>query len=433
MSSQISGKLSALLFICIIIGVVIGYFIPKPGMVPASELETLKSQINDLQSQLQIKEQEIAQLNAEINKLKGRKIKAAFIYVGPIGDYGWTHAHDSARKIVDEEFEWLETAYSEKVSEADVARYIDRYIKEGYDVIFTTSYGFMDATLDAAKKYPDKIFFHCSGFKRWKNMGTYFAEFYQLYYLNGLMAGALTKTNKIGYVAAYPIPEVIRHINAFALGIKEVNPQAKVYVRWIFAWYDPTKAREAAEALINEGCDVLAFTEDSPTVIQVGEKYSEAGKQIYTFSHYSPMLKYGPNTVVSGQIVHWEVIYKDILMKIYLGIYNNTNLENVDYWWMLREGAVELGCDYGVPINPKFVDKLKSIIINHETFGNISVYDLVFKRLKQMSEPTVVFDPFTGPIMDQSYKIRIPEGVRADHDTLWTINWFVDNVVGTIP
>ncbi|RLE85153.1 MAG: BMP family ABC transporter substrate-binding protein, partial [Thermoprotei archaeon] len=198
-------------------------------------------------------------------------------------------------------------------------------------------------------------------------------------------------------------------------------------------WYDPVKAREAAEALINEGCDVLAFTEDSPTVVEVGEQYTKEGKQIYTFSHYSPMLKYGPDTVVSGQLVHWEVIYRDILVKIYTGVYNTTNLENVDYWWMLREGAVELGCDFGVPINPKFVDELKAKVIDHPEFGRISVYDLVFKRLKQMSEPTVVFDPFTGPIRDQEGNIRIPAGMRADHDTLWTMDWFVDNVATPLP
>ncbi len=365
-----------------------------------------------------------------------KKIKAAFIYVGPIGDYGWTHAHDAGRKYVQEEFkDWLETVYAESVPEADAPRYLDRFVvEEKSDVVFTTSFGFMDATIEAGKKYPDKIFFHCSGYKRAKNVGTYFAEFYQLYYLNGLMAGALTKSGKVGYVAAHPIPEVVRHINAFALGVKEVNPNAKVDVRWLFSWYDPAKAREAAEAMIADGVDVLAFTEDSPAVIQVGEEYTtKKGKPIYTFSHYSPMLQYGPNSAVSGQLVHWEKIYEDILMKIYLGVYNNQNLENVDYWWMLREGAVELGADFGKPINPKFEDALKAVKVKDPILGEISVYDLVFKRLEQMKEPTVLFDPFTGPIYDQDGKLRIEPGRRASHDELWTIDWFVDNIVAKIP
>jgi len=414
------------LIVGILVGTAIGYFIPRADMVPVTEYNKLKNQLSE-------KEDLISQLESQLQQLKGKKIKAAFIYIGPIGDYGWTHAHDVGRRYVDEKFDWLETAYAESVRVADAARYIERFVKEGYNVIFTTSYGFMDPTIEVASKYPNVLFFHCSGYKRAKNVGTYFAEFYQIYYLNGLMAGALTKTNKIGYVAAYPIPEVIRHINAFALGVKEVNPDAKVYVRWIFDWFNPSKAREAAESLISEGVDTLAFTEDSPTIVEVGQQHTKEGKQIYTFAHYSPMLKYGPDTVVSGQLVHWEVIYQDILMKVYLGIYNNTNLENVDYWWMLRENAVELGADFGVPINPKFVPELKNRIIDHPEFGKISVYDLVMKRLAQMKEETVLFDPFTGPIKDQNGVVEILEGQRASHDTLWSIQWFVDNVVGTIP
>jgi len=363
-----------------------------------------------------------------------RKLKVGFIYVGPIGDYGWTHAHDVGRRYLEEKFPWIETVYAESVAEADVGRYIDRFIvEEGCDVVFTTSFGFMDATIEAGEKYPDKIFFHCSGYKRRANVGTYFAEFYQLYYLNGLMAGALTKTGKVGYVAAHPIPEVIRHINAFTIGVREVNPNATVDVRWLFKWYDPAAAREAAESLIAEGCDVLAFTEDSPTVIEVGQEHTEAGQQIYTFSHYSPMQKYGPDSCVSGQLVHWEKIYEDIIIKVYLGVYTPENLENVDYWWMLREGAVELGADFGQPINPKFVDDLKSVYVDDPLLGHISVYDLVMTRLEQMSEETVLFDPFTGPIYDQDGNLRIEAGRRASHDELWTMDWFVEGVIATIP
>jgi len=363
------------------------------------------------------------------------KLKAAWIYVGPIGDYGWSHAHEQGRLYVKDKFPWLEALPpAEAVAEADVDRYIERFIvEEKADVVFTTSFGFMDATIEAGKKHPDKILFHCSGYKRAPNVGTYFAEFYQLYYLNGLMAGALTKTGKVGYVAAHPIPEVVRHINAFALGVKEVNPEATVHVRWLFAWYDPAKAREAAESLIADGCDVLAFTEDSPTVIEVGQEYVEKGQPVYTFSHYSPMQKFGPDSCVSGQLVHWEVLYQDILAKIYAGAYTNKNLENVDYWWMLKEGAVELGGDFGVPINPKFEAPLKAKKVTDPVFGEISVYDLVLKRLEQMSEETVLFDPFTGPIKDQAGTVRIEAGRRATHDELWTIDWFVENVVGEIP
>lgn len=360
---------------------------------------------------------------------EGKTIKAGFVYVGPIGDYGWTNAHEIARKEVEAKFPWLKTIYVESVPESDSARIIDRLVsEEKCDIVFTTSFGYMDATIDAGKKYPDKTFMHCSGYKRDKNVGTYFAELYQMYYLNGLMAGALTKTGKVGYIGAQPIPEVIRHINAYALGVKEVNPSAKVYVKWLFSWYDPAKAKEAAESLVAEGVDAIAFTEDSTAIIDVGESYTQKGKQIYTFSHYSPMLKFGENTVVSGQLVNWTIMYEEILRRLYTNTWDNR-----DFWWLLKEGACDLGGDFENPINTKFEKDLKGKFANDPKLGKISIYDLVFKRYDQMKEETVLFDPFTGPIKDQAGKIRIPEGERASHDTLWKMDWFVDNVMGEIP
>jgi len=367
------------------------------------------------------------------SQVKDGKIKAAFIYVGP-KDSGWSYMHDVARRYINEKFPWLETVYAEDVSEADIDHYVERFIvEEGCNVVFTTSFAFMDATLEAAKKYPHTIFFNCSGYKRAPNVGTYFAESYQLYYLNGLMAGVLTRTDKIGYVASYPTPEIVRHINAFALGVKEVNLGATVDVRWLFAWYDPTKVRTAAESLIQEGCDVLAFTEDSPTVVKVGQEYTEKERSVYTFANYSPMQKLGPDSCVSGQLVHWEVLYEDILAKIYAGVYTSRNLVDVDYWWMLREKAVELGGEFGVPINPEFESIFKEQEIADPLLGKISVYDLIMKRLEQMREVTVLFDPFTGPIKDQEGKVRIEVGQRASHDELWTMDWFVENIVGKLP
>ena len=364
-----------------------------------------------------------------------KTLRAAFIYIGPIGDIGWTYAHEQGRLYVQNLFnDWLVTNYSESVPEGQSQSYLDNYVSLGYDIIFTTSFGYMDATYDAAVAYPDTIFFHCSGYKRRANMGTYFAEFYQLYYLNGLMAGALTKTGKIGYVAAHLIPEVVRHINAFALGAQEaysrLHPGQNITleIRVLHSWYDPTKARQAAQDLINWGADALAFTEDSPGVIQLAEEVTEGGKQIYTFAHYSPMLKYGNETVVSGQLVHWGILYQDILAKVYLGIYNTTNLENVDYWWMLKEGAVEMGADFGVPINSKFIPELKSMYVDIPDLGHITVYNWIMTRLAQMSGENVVFDPFTGPIYANNGTLMVPEGVRLDHDALWSMDWFVIHV-----
>jgi simple sugar transport system substrate-binding protein len=358
------------------------------------------------------------------------KIKAGFIYVGPIGDFGWSYAHDQARRIVDDTYPWLETVYVEAVPEGEVEGVIDRLInQEGVDIVVTTSFGFMDGTFSAAQRYPDKIFFHCSGFKRAPNMATYMADFHQVYYLNGVIAGALTKTGKLGYVGAFPIPELKRHINAFALGARRVNPNAEVLVRWLqTSWYDPAGAKEAAESLIAEGVDVLAFTEDSPTVVQVAAEHG-----LPSFGHYSPMYKFAPNFVASGQLVHWEAIYFDFFAKVYAGLYTPKNLGNVDYWWLLREGAVELGADFGMPINPVFEDQLKSTIVNDPVYGEISVYDLVFALLKAMADPEYAFSPFTGPIRDRKGHLRVPEGVRLTMDELITMEWAAEGIVGAWP
>jgi basic membrane protein A len=358
---------------------------------------------------------------------QNKKLKACFVYVGPIGDVGWTFAHNEARLAAEKAIPGLETRYVESVPEGQAMPVIDRLVADGCNVIFTTSFGFMDQTLEAAKKYPEVIFSHASGFKRAPNMATYMADFYQVYYLNGLMAGALTKSGKVGYVGAFPIPELKRHISAFALGVRAVNPRATINVKWINTWFDPAKAREAAEALIAEGNDILAFTEDTATVVQTAAK-----KKVPSFSHYNSMYKYAPDYVVSGQIVHWEKIYIDFLKKVQNGTYTNKNLQDVDYWWLLREGAVELGAQTGMPINPKFIPALKAakMTVNGK---QVSVYDRVMQLLKDMSSPKPTFDPFTGPIKDRYGVLRVPAGRTMTVKELNEMKWMAPGVVGLVP
>jgi len=181
--------------------------------------------------------------------------KAAFIYIGPPGDLGWSYEHDRGRKAVEAEFgDAVETTYIESVEEGpDAARVIRQYAQEGYDMIFATSYGYMDPMYEVAEEFPDVIFEHNSGYKTLDNMATYFGRIYQPRYLAGLVAGSMTEVNSIGYVAAFPIPEVIRGIDAFTLGVREVNPEATVNVVWTNTWYDPVKEREAAIALLDSG------------------------------------------------------------------------------------------------------------------------------------------------------------------------------------
>ena len=433
-----STQWAALSIILLLVGVALGYLFAPTTTVTVTQTKTVGQA------------GQAGTTTVTVTKTispEGKKIKAAFIYVGPIGDIGWTYAHHQAKEMVDKKYDWLETTHVESVAPADAAGVIEQLISQGYDVIFTTSFDFMDPTLEEAKKHPDKIFWHCAGYKRAPNMGTYFADFYQIYYLNGLMAGALSKTKKIGYVAAHLTPEVVRHINAFALGVKEVCADCKVYVREIGAWYDPTKARQAAESLISEGVDVLAFTEDSPAVVQVAQEHYQKGERVLAFGHYSPMEEFGKDVCVSGQLVHWEKIYDDILSKIYAGSYSTDNLEDVDYWWKLKEGSVELGCTFNQPINPKFVDELKSVKVqetiqlpNGTILENPDVYTLVMARLIQMGAIWTgskwiyandeTFDPFTGPIYDNNGNLKVLPGQRIGHDELWSMQWWVENVVG---
>lgn len=355
------------------------------------------------------------------------KLKVGFIYVGPIGDYGWTNAHDQARKIAEKTLP-IETLYVESVPEAQAEPFIEKLIQQGAKVVLTTSFGFMDGTLAMAKRYPNIIFGHASGFKRNPNMFTYMADFYQVYYLNGLMAGALSKSGKVAYVGAFPIPEVKRHLGAFALGVRAVNPKATIHVRWLFSWFDPAKAKEATEALIAEGADVFAFTEDSPTVVQVASK-----KGLPSFGHYSPMQRFAPQHVVSGQLVHWETIYIDFLSKVLAGKYTADNVQNVDYWWLLAEKAVEVGGEFGTPVNPVWRGKLQAAKVRTREFGQISVYDLVTRRLGQMSRKPVAFDPFTGPIRDRNGRMVVPAGKTMSVLELNTMEWAAPGIVGPWP
>ena len=356
-------------------------------------------------------------------------LTAGFIYVGPVGDYGWTYAHDLGRAAAEEALPWLETIIVESVPEADVEAFIDQLVRQGAEVIFTTSFGYGDGTIAAAERYPDVIFAHATGFQRAPNVATYTADFYQVYYLNGLMAGALTETDELGYIAAFPIPEVKRHINAFLLGAQEVNPDATVEVRWIFDWFNPAAATEATQALIAEGADVYAFTEDTPTVIQVA---AERGYPSY--SHYASMLEFSPDTVVSGQLVNWEAIYIDFLSKVYEGVYTPENLEDVDYWYLLGEDAVEVGAAPGMVVNPVFDEALQSYTVeDHPEFGSISAYDLIFERLEQMARLEPTYDPFTGPITDRQGNLVYEAGYTPTVEELSTLQWAAEGVTGPWP
>jgi len=367
-----------------------------------------------------------AQAQSVTPPMTGAKLKACFVYIGPRGDIGWTYAHDQGRQIAEKTLPWLETKYVESVPEGQATATLDRLVADKCQVIFTTSFGYMDDTLAAAKKYPDVIFAHATGYKRMPNVATYIAEFYQVYYLNGLVAGAMTKSGKVGFVGTFPIPELKRHLSAFALGVKAANPKAVVNVKWLNSWFDPAKTREASEALISEGADILSSAEDSATGVQTA-----AARKIPTFSHYNSMYKFSPDYVVSGHIAHWDKIYIDFLSKIHAGTYTAKNLSNVDYWSLLNSGGVEMGADAGLAINPKYAAQLKAarMTVNSK---QVSVYDRVMTLMADMKKAKPTFDPFTGPIADRNGMMRVAAGKVSSIGDLNGMSWVAPGVVGAV-
>src|SRR5690625_117051 len=352
-------------------------------------------------------------------------LKVGFIYVGPVGDNGYSFAFDQARQALEEAVPEVETMYVESVSEAEVEAFIDQLVFEGSDIIIANSFGHGDGVLAAARRYPDIIFGHATGVERAPNVMTFMADFYQVYYLNGLVAGALSDSRKIGYVASFPIPEVKPHINPFALPAKEATPHAAVQVRWLYSWIDPAASNSATEPPISQAVDACGFTEDSTTVVQV------AGARGYpSFSHYASMVEYSPETVASGHLVNWSVILIDFVEGVLDGTYTSENLEDVDYFWLLEQDAVRMGAAPDMPINPVYEEELKGYLVDHPEFGEISAWDLVFERLEQMSTSREEFDPFEGPLYDRQGNLVFEEGEIPTIPELLSTQWAAENVVG---
>ncbi len=331
------------------------------------------------------------------------KVKAAFIYVSPVGDAGWTTAHDRARKITEKELSaFLTTAYSESVPEgAQAEQVIERYARQGYNLIFTTSFGHMDPTLNVAKKFPNIIFMHCSGFKMLPNLGTYFGRMYQARYLSGIVAGKMTKSNTIGFVAAHPIPEVIRGINAFALGARSANPKAAVSVVWTQSWYDPPKEREAAEALLDKGADVIAQHQDTPAAQQAAEK---RGK--WSIGYNTDMRAFAPKAHLTAPIWRWEKIYIPVVQQVKAGTWKSEQL-----WPGMDAGVVDLApFNEAVPADVRAqVEKAKGSILSKQ------------------------WDVFTGPVKNQEGKVVVEAGKRMSDADMLSMSFFVEGVAGTLP
>ena len=340
-----------------------------------------------------------------------KKVKVGFVYLTTPGDHGWTYAHEVGRQDVIAHFgDKVETTYIENVPEGpDAARVIRDLAKQGNDIIFTTSFGYMDPTLKVAREFPEIKFEHITGYKRSPNMATGNIRFYEGRYVQGVVAGLMTKSNKIGYIASFPIPEVIQGINAFGLGLRSVNKDAEVSVIWVNSWYDPVKEADAAKVHIAEGADILAQHTDSPAMLQTAEK---AG--VYGFGQSSDMKAFAPKAQLFSSVNNWGIYYINKIQALMDGSW--TTGEGPDHWagntWagmaddFLVLSAFENMPDDVAKAAQKAADDIKS--------GANKI--------------------FTGPIRDNTGAEKIPAGKTLNDGELFTtLDYYVEGIVGKIP
>ncbi len=330
-------------------------------------------------------------------------LKVAFVYVGPRGDAGWTYAHDKGRLHLESILnDKVKTTFIESVAEgADSERVINQLARSGNKLIFATSFGYMNPVLAVAKRYPDVIFEHATGYKRAANVGTYFDRAYEGRYLGGMVAGAMTKTNTLGYVASFPIPEVIRAINAFTLGAQSVNPKVKVKVVWVSTWYDPAREREAAETMIIQGADVITQHTDSAGPIAAADSNG-----VYAIGYNSDMSVYGESAHLTAVVHDWGPLYVEKTLAVINGTWFSE-----DVWPGLSSGVVGLS-EMHTDVPDRVVDKvaeIKAAIID----GNIH--------------------PFMGPIYDQANELRVPANTVMTDEELLEFNWYVKGIEGNLP
>jgi simple sugar transport system substrate-binding protein len=331
------------------------------------------------------------------------KLKVGFIYLGPVGDYGWTYQHDQARQAVVKEFgDKIETTFLENVPEsADAERSIEQLVRAGNKLIFTTSFGYMDPTVKVAKKYPNVHFEHATGFKRDKNMSIYNGRFYEGRYIQGVIAGKMSKSGVLGYIGSFPIPEVIMGINATMIGAQTVNPNIKVKIIWVNTWFDPGKEADAAKALLDQGADVIMQHTDSPAAMQI---VSERGK--LAFGQDSEMIKFGPKSQLTSIIDNWAPYYIDRVKAELDGTWKSE-----DVWGGLKSKMVVMAPFTNMP------DDVKKLA--EDTEAGITEGKLF---------------PFKCPVLGQDGKaVECKGGDHLDDGQVLGMNFYVKGIDDSIP
>ncbi len=331
-------------------------------------------------------------------------LKVAFVYLGPVGDGGWTFQHDQGRQGLEKAMGTaIKTTYIENVPEtADAERVLRQLAADGNELIFATSFGYMEPLLKVAKQFPKVKFEHVNGYKQATNVVTYEPIFDQGFYLMGIIAGKMTKTNTLGFIGSFPIPSVVRDANAFILGAKSVNPKSTLKVVWASTWYDPGKERQAAETLMGQGADVLSQNTDSPAGIQAAE-----AKGKYAFALDSDMSKYGPKAHLTASTENWTDYYVQETKAVIAGTWTGNRATR----WGLKEKMVVMApMNVAVPADVvKMVEDKKTAIANGS------------------------FDYFGGPIKDNTGKERVAAGAKLPVGDYMSMNWYVEGVEGSVP
>jgi len=330
------------------------------------------------------------------------KVKVGFVYVGPTGDHGWTYRHDIGRQQVEEAFgDRVETKYIESVKEGpDAERAMRAMALQGMDIIFATSFGFMDPMMNVAKEFPNVKFEHATGYKTADNMANYGLRLYQARHVQGVIAGMMTKTDKICYIGAFPIPEVIREINTFYLGAKSMNPNVDLDVVWVNTWYDPGKESDAAKALLSQGCDILAQHTDSPSPMQAAEKLGAHG-----FGQASDQIVFAPKAQLTATIDNWGPYYIDKVGQVLDGTWTTGT-----YFGHMNDGSVQMAPFTNMPADVAAkAQEVKDAITAGTYFG------------------------FAGPINKQDGTVFLKEGEVATREQLDTMMFYVEGIDARFP